>query len=444
MTDDSREFHPVAGIFPLMQGKEYEGLRDDIRENGLIEPIWLHADGRIIDGRNRYIACADLGVTPVYRMYDGDDIGLVKFVVSLNLKRRHLDESQRDMVAAKIANLPIGANQYGSLNLDSHIGVTLQDAADLLNVSRAGVASAKKVLNEGVPELVDAVESGEVSVSAAAEVAKLPPDEQIAVMLVGPKAVVKEAKKIKQKRQLKRREERQSITATPLPNIYSSVKLYRGDALDIIGRLDDNSIALVIADPPYNTTSYEWDRIGSDVEYLSFLADWLRVLSPKLKDNYHLFMFCDPDYQANIEAMLKDEGYPLKSRIIWEYRNLVMGRDAQDKFIENWQMCFHCGTHPLNFPDQWDDRRFMVQNHARPQSNFTEGSYHPTPKPVSLLKTLVEFGSWPGDSVLDPFAGGGSTGQACNEVGDRQCILIEREDVHCQSIVSRLGIDVQI
>ena len=100
-----------------------------------------------------------------------------KLVVSLNLHRRHLDESQRAMVAAKIATLPKGANQHVQICTPSR-----EKAAELLNVSTRTVASARKVLDEGAPELVAAVERGAVSVSAAADVAELPKPAQAEIV----------------------------------------------------------------------------------------------------------------------------------------------------------------------------------------------------------------------------------------------------------------------
>jgi|SRR5579884_743996 len=102
-------FHPAADLFPLMRGHEFDALVDDIKRNGLREPIWRH-EGKIIDGRNRYRACIEAGVDPVYREWDGDGT-VLSFVVSQNLHRRHLDASQRAMIAAKIANVPIGVQK---------------------------------------------------------------------------------------------------------------------------------------------------------------------------------------------------------------------------------------------------------------------------------------------------------------------------------------------
>ncbi len=94
------DFHPIAELFPLIEGDEFVALVDDIRANGLREAIWTY-DGQIIDGRNRYRACSVSGVAPRFRQWDGQG-SLVAFVVSLNLKRRHLTPSQRAMVAVEM------------------------------------------------------------------------------------------------------------------------------------------------------------------------------------------------------------------------------------------------------------------------------------------------------------------------------------------------------
>src|SRR5262249_10585873 len=97
-------FHPVANIFPMMTDEEFEALKADIQQQGLLEPIWLH-DGKIIDGRNRYRACCKLGIEPVTRDWNGEGGSLVTFVCSLNLNRRHLSSSQKAIIAAEIEPL---------------------------------------------------------------------------------------------------------------------------------------------------------------------------------------------------------------------------------------------------------------------------------------------------------------------------------------------------
>lgn len=171
------QFHPVAEIFPLMSPTEFESLVDDIRANTLREAIWIH-DGQIIDGRNRYNACTQLGIEPRYREWDGAG-SLVSFVVSLNLTRRHLNESQRAMVAQRLSTFRFGDNQHtASEGPQICEPLSQTDAAKLLNVSPRTVSSAKKVADKGAPELIQKVESGEISVSAAAELADLPKFEQ--------------------------------------------------------------------------------------------------------------------------------------------------------------------------------------------------------------------------------------------------------------------------
>ena len=170
------KFHELANIFPMMSASELAALRADIAKHGLREPIIL-AEGKIADGRNRYNACVELGVEPRFEAWDG--IGsLVAFIVSMNLHRRHLNESQRAMVAAKLANMRQGARTdlQPSANLPE---VSQPEAAQMLSVGERSLRSAKKVLTSGTPELARAVEQGKVAVSLAAIAAQLPEEKQI-------------------------------------------------------------------------------------------------------------------------------------------------------------------------------------------------------------------------------------------------------------------------
>src|SRR5690606_30090176 len=106
--DVTLTIHPVANLFPEMGAAEFTQLVDDIREHGQREPI-ITWRGQVVDGRHRLRACTELGVEPILREHDGDEDSLPALVVSLNLRRRHLDESQRGIVAGRLANMQSGA-----------------------------------------------------------------------------------------------------------------------------------------------------------------------------------------------------------------------------------------------------------------------------------------------------------------------------------------------
>jgi hypothetical protein len=167
------EFDPVAEIFPLMQGPEFDALVEDIKTNGLREPITM-LGGKILDGRNRYLACRALGIEPTYRTgYIGTGTPL-NYVVSLNLHRRHLDESQRAMVATKVATMKQGRPESKVANLQVK-NITQSEAAKMLNISERSISSARKVLASGNPDLIKAVEQGELAVSKAAKIVEADP-----------------------------------------------------------------------------------------------------------------------------------------------------------------------------------------------------------------------------------------------------------------------------
>ncbi len=164
------DFHPVAEVFPLLEGEDFEKFADDIEANGLRDPILL-AEGMIADGRNRQRACESRGVQPRYEEWDGKP-GLVALIISRNLHRRHLDPSQRAMVAARIANMSNG--QTKAAVPKGIAGVSQAETAQILNVSRRNVARAAKVQKHGDPALVDAVDAGEIAVTDAAKIVDKP------------------------------------------------------------------------------------------------------------------------------------------------------------------------------------------------------------------------------------------------------------------------------
>ena len=85
----------------MLEGAEMDSLREDIRINGQINPIWLHRDGRILDGKIRYRACVELGITPITRTYEGDNP--LGFVMSCNMHRQGFSESQRALIATRLS-----------------------------------------------------------------------------------------------------------------------------------------------------------------------------------------------------------------------------------------------------------------------------------------------------------------------------------------------------
>ena len=93
------KIHPAAEIFPMLSDEELDSLAVDIKTHGLRHPLVMH-DRELLDGRNRLAACKIAGVAPSFVEYEGDSP--VSFVISVNIKRRQLDASQRACVAVEI------------------------------------------------------------------------------------------------------------------------------------------------------------------------------------------------------------------------------------------------------------------------------------------------------------------------------------------------------
>jgi ParB-like chromosome segregation protein Spo0J len=171
--DAQIEFHPLSMLFPLMEGPDFDALVADIKANGQCEPITLHEE-KILEGRNRYRACKQLGKDTRSEPYIGDDP--LGYVISKNLRRRHLIPAERAVIAEKLATMPQG--ERTDLLSAKLRKVNQAEAAKIMNISVRYIQMVKAVGKKGVPELKGALNDGKVSLMQAAKIAKLPQEEQ--------------------------------------------------------------------------------------------------------------------------------------------------------------------------------------------------------------------------------------------------------------------------
>ncbi len=160
------KLHILCKIFPQMRDDELAELAKDIKDNGLRKHI-VTLDGEVLDGRNRLMACRIAGVEPTFTDFlqmDGGKYGredAADFVVSENVNRRHLTDSQRAAVAAEIATARAG-NPLNSKGC----GTTVPQAAKTMNASEGSVRAAKRIKKQSI-KLFNQVKEGKMSIHKA-------------------------------------------------------------------------------------------------------------------------------------------------------------------------------------------------------------------------------------------------------------------------------------
>src|SRR5690349_18523804 len=151
------KFHRFANYFPMMTEPELNDLAKNIKERGQDEKI-LTYKGEIADGRNRFLACQRAKVKPQFKEFRGTEKQLLDKIESLNLFRRHLNESQRALAAAEFleASKAVGAP------------VTKADVARKFNTSEPTLKRAGRVARKGGAKLKAMVMKGEATITKAA------------------------------------------------------------------------------------------------------------------------------------------------------------------------------------------------------------------------------------------------------------------------------------
>lgn len=188
-------------------------------------------------------------------------------------------------------------------------------------------------------------------------------------------------------------------------------KIEEEDALRFLKKIPNNSINLIVTDPPYGVERTSWDDEAP--------TDWIKELPRIMKEDASLLIFCGKQNRFDVEKELRKVGLIFWQELIWIYRNGGVTRKSSYNghhepilwFVKN-PKSFHLDFNGAQWVDTW-----TVINSARPQSNFKrDQKVHPTQKALDVIKRIVEYHSKEGDIVLDPFIGSGTTAVACKQL----------------------------
>jgi len=338
------EYHPIANCWRLLEGTEFDEFVADVQAKGLIESILLHPDGSILDGRNRYRACLAAGVEPHFRTWRGDCsmVALIALLKSLNDVRRHDNESQRAMTAARLANMTEGRpSKTAQIQ-----AVSQSEAADQMDVSRSSVQSAAKVQSFGTPDLIDAVDAGRVSVSAAAEVASQSVEVQNEIIARGEKEILKAAAAIRSDRREANKSKRQKTASRivdPPAGVYD----------------------VVVIDPPWPVEKVERDERPNQtgLDYPTLTIEQISEIEIPAAEDCHLWLWTTHKFLPDALDILGRWGFRYVCTFVWHKPGgfqpfglpqyncefVVYARKGSPKFIDTkaFPVCFNAprGAH---------------------------------------------------------------------------------------------------
>lgn len=246
------------------------------------------------------------------------------------------------------------------------------------------------------------------------------------------------------------------------------VVVAHGDALDVLDRVvEDGSVKLVFADPPYNigkSFGAFRDKWPSDKAYADWCYKWLAICLRKLADDGSLYVMASTQSMPYLDLWLRDH-CSVQSRIVWHYDS--SGVQAKRYFGSMYEPILYCVKDPKRYTFNADDiaveartgavRKLIDYRKATPTTynaskvpgnvwyfprvryRMDEYEEHPSQKPEALLERIIRASSNPSDLVLDPFAGTFTTGAVAKRLG-RRFVGVEREREFIKIGVRRLNL----
>jgi len=221
----------------------------------------------------------------------------------------------------------------------------------------------------------------------------------------------------------------------------SEERVIYGDCLKKIPLLDYIFDA-IITDPAYNLSNDpnvkedfgEWDKFDSREDYLNFQRKWLKIALPKLKKGGNVLIFAAFEYGGYLMEILREVGLTVRNHSVWHKSNPPTKHKSSD--ISSCEFIIWA-TKGKNATYNWLGSKKAHNFIETPLCQGNGRTSHPTQKPIEVMKWLLEKYTNPGDLVLDPFAGSGSTGVACKLMG-RNYVLIEEYRPYYEFIKMRM------
>lgn len=194
-----------------------------------------------------------------------------------------------------------------------------------------------------------------------------------------------------------------------------NIKLIHGDCFILNEQIPDESIDLIVTDPPYGMSFQSGTRkvnkhkkIEND-DNLDWLPSWMKQQYRVLKNNSHAYIFCSIHGVDKFKNSAIASGFKFKDLLIWDKKNNAGLGDLDGGYFPQYEfiMYLHKGRKILNGKREGNIIR----------CDRTKNEHHPTEKPVNLMQFLIEKSSNKGDLVLDNFFGSGATAIACHNTG---------------------------
>lgn len=365
-------------LIPALTTEEYKQLEDNCLEEGIREKIILW-NNYIIDGHNRYNIAKqwNLEFETESKNFSSEDDVILWMIDNQNGRRNltdgwkyKLQQRKKEILTKKHENerQKRRVSNVDTLEKKAESGRTRKEIAKSLNWSTGKVAMADVVFKKATPEIEEKVLKNEITINQAYK--KIKKEEKV--------NLIKTTK-----------EERQDVNK-------NQAIIYNESCIDFLQRFENNSVDLLLTDPPYST---DLDNVEE------FVNTWLLTALDKIKETGRAFI-CIGAYPIEIFTYLKvllSSDWIVDNPLVWTYRN-TLGVTPKMKYNLNYQFVIHLYKEKSNpLDNRITNEMFSVQDINAPDGRVGD-RYHTWQKPNELAVRLINHTTKENDIIIDPFA----------------------------------------